>query len=106
MSSRVDILKVLKAEAIQPVKLTDQLGDNFPATGGCAELLRAFRGTQPLLIKNRLKRRLSCSMLTISCPSACILGPVFKLELQLDGNETELAIEIPSCTCSVVSQRT
>ena len=42
---------MLKAEAIQPVKLTGQLDDNFPATGGRAELLRAFRGTQPLLVK-------------------------------------------------------
>ncbi len=27
------------------------LGEIFPATGGRAELLRAFRGTQPLLVK-------------------------------------------------------
>lgn len=38
------------------------------------------------------------------CPSVtCILGPVFKLELQRDGREMELAIEMLSCTCSVAT---
>ena len=96
ISSRGDLLKVLKAEAIQPIELTvdkmieyfsaqlqfvtpaglaqlyyraDRIpststralakssfsglvvGDIFPATGGRADLLRAFRGAKPLLVK-------------------------------------------------------
>jgi len=82
----------------------------FPATGGRAELLRAFRGIQPLLVKIPFDQTEAAAelhafnQLGAYDPSAtCILGPVVKLELQRDGRETELAIEMPICTCSVAT---
>jgi hypothetical protein len=155
MTSRGDLLKALKAEATQPVKVTVDkmieyfsvqlpfvtpdglvklyhragkipntftraqvkstfnglvLDGIFPTTGGRAELLRAFRGTQPLLVKIPFDQTEAAaelhafSQLGAYDPSAtCILGPVVKLELQRDRKEMELAIEMPICTCSVAS---
>jgi hypothetical protein len=43
-------------------------------------------------------------MLTISWThNIRILGFVVKLELQRDGRETEFAMEMPSCSCSVAT---
>lgn len=82
----------------------------FPAKGGRADLLRAFRGTQPLLVKIPFDQTEAAaelhafSQLGAYDPSAtCILGPVVKLELQRDGGEMELAIEMPICTCSLAT---
>lgn len=87
------------------------LDDVFPAIGGRAVLLRAFRGCQPLLVKIPLNQTEAAaeldafSQLAAYDPSAtCILGPIAKLELQRDhGRETDLAIEMPICTCSVAT---
>eukprot|EP01036_Dinobryon_divergens_P025575 gene25575-34136_t len=86
------------------------LGDIFPASGGRADLLRAFRGAKPLFVKIPFDQTEAAAelhaynQLGAYCPSAtCILGPVVKLELQRDGRETVLAMEMPSCTCSVAT---
>jgi len=80
----------------------------FPGSGGRAELLRAFRGTQPLLVKipreedEAAAELLAFEQLGAYDPSlTCILGPVRKIELLREGRVVELAIEMPICTCSV-----
>jgi hypothetical protein len=82
----------------------------FPTIGGRAELLRAFRDTKPLLVKIPFDQTEAAAelhafnQLGAYDPSVtCILGPVARLELQRDGREMELAIEMPICICSLAS---